>query len=201
MQRLRWLPFGVLLLVSVLASGSAAARTISFERAGAITLVTLGTLLFSAASIVTVSCPVTLTGTLSRGPIREEPGETLGSITRVTTTAERCAGGALVQVLGLPWRITFERTLVVLPYRLYDLGVRIESTAWELVTLEFLMCLDRGTLEGLVALAGENPYAVGLYRLNNSVLSRGNSFERLCPESVTATGLFSLAPEQTLTEA
>ncbi|HEX4804591.1 MAG TPA: hypothetical protein VFU94_01715 [Conexibacter sp.] len=182
------------LLAAALGSGVAAAGEFQFNPGGTITGTSLGPVTFSSNGI-TITCNLTLRGTVTSSRVPKVAGTSYGAITAVSIG--RCSGGTAA-VLGLPWPVTYDAILGTLPEGVTGVQLTIERTGFALNTLG-LECLYGGTLTSLLAVTGRNPYTTGLYAIpsGSSVpLVRGGI---LCPTTGTMTGTFGISPTQTVT--
>src|SRR6185369_6481728 len=93
----------VVLVVLVVGSGMAAAGEFQFSPGGTITGTSLGPVTFSVAGI-TITCPLTLRGTVTSARVPKVAGTSYGEVTSVSIG--RCSGGTAA-VLGLPWPVVY----------------------------------------------------------------------------------------------
>jgi hypothetical protein len=179
---------------AALGAGTAAAGEFQFNPGGTITGTSLGPVTFTSNGI-TITCPLTIRGTVTSARVPKVAGTSYGEITSVTVG--RCSGGT-ASVLGLPWPVTYNAILGVLPEGVTGVSLTVERTGFLLNTIG-LECLYGGTITSLLAVTGANPYTSGLYEVppgSSAPLVRG-SF--LCPRSGTMTGTFGITPTQTVT--
>ncbi|MGN6188150.1 MAG: hypothetical protein ACTHOE_04575 [Conexibacter sp.] len=177
-----------------LAGGSAAAGEFQFRPGGAITGASLGPVTFSGNGI-TITCNLTLRGTVTSARVPKVAGTSYGEITSVTIG--RCSGGT-ASVLGLPWPVVYNAILGTLPEGVTGVSLTIQRTGFLLNTIG-LECLYGGSVTSLLGVTGRNPYTTGLYAIpsGSSVPFVRGSF--LCPRTGTMTGTFGLSPTQTVT--
>jgi hypothetical protein len=182
------------LALAALGSGAAFAGEFQFNPGGTITGTSLGPVTFSGNGI-TITCNVTLRGTVTSNRVPKVAGTSYGEITAVTIG--RCSGGS-ASVLGLPWPVTYNAILGTLPEGVTGVSLTVARTGFLMNTIG-LECLYGGSVTSLLAVTGTNPYTTGLYAIPSEStvpLVRG-SF--LCPTRGTMSGTFGISPTQTVT--
>ncbi|MGB2712433.1 MAG: hypothetical protein WBC33_13070 [Conexibacter sp.] len=192
------------LIALVTVTASAAALETTLEPGGNIEGTSVGEISFRGA-IVTIRCPVTLNGTLSRGPISLARGQPFGSVT--DARIGRCSGGVAENVLNLPWALKFEvvnpagagkegleSVLVILEGVSFQLSVFGEATA----------CLYQGHTGGTTALTNEGEDRRGGWRYRAETIAALPSIRvplfsgsEPCPSNGTFSGTFRVNPSQT----
>jgi hypothetical protein len=184
----------VALVALTVGAGTAVAGEFQFNPGGTITGTSLGPVTFSSNGI-TITCPLTLRGTVTSNRVPKVAGTSYGEVTSVTVG--RCSGGT-ARVLNLPWPVTYNAILGTLPEGVTGVSLTVERTGFLLNTIG-LECLYGGTITSLLAVTGTNPYTSGLYEIppgSSAPFVRG-SF--LCPRTGTMTGTFAISPTQTVT--
>jgi hypothetical protein len=175
-------------------AASAAAGEFQFSPGGTITGTSLGPVTFSGSGI-TITCPLTLSGTVTSARVPKVAGTSYGEVTSVTVG--RCSGGTAA-VLGLPWPVVYNAILGALPEAVTGVSLTVQRTGFLLRTLG-LECLYGGNLTTLLAVTGTNPYTTGLYAVppgSSAPFVRGSVF---CPRTGTMSGTFGITPTQTVT--
>jgi len=185
------------LAMLVAVSGAANAYTMRFEPGGSITA-TSSALTFEGSGI-SVICPVTLNGTLSRESIELTANRQIGSITEVSIRRTSCSGGSVSGVLSLPWSMTLNTTLGTAPNELTGLLVNVVGSSFNLEIFGgFINCLYSGTggaLLGLTTTETPGTYRIGTLSALRAVelpLHSGAG----CPARGHFTGSFTLATTQ-----
>jgi hypothetical protein len=181
------------LALAVGATGALAGE-FQFSPGGAITGASLGAVTFSGSGI-SISCNLTLRGTVTSARVPKVVGTSYGEITSVSIG--RCSGGTAA-VLGLPWPVVYDAILGTLPEAVTGVSLTVQRTGFLLTTFG-LECLYGGSLTSLLAVTGRNPYTSGLYAVppgSSAPLVRG-SF--LCPSTGSMSGTFGITPTQTVT--
>jgi hypothetical protein len=183
----------VAVLASALGAGTAMGASFQFSPGGSITGTSLGPVTFSGSGI-SITCNLTLRGTVTSSVVEKRAGASYGAITSVTVGT--CSGGSAV-VLGLPWPVTYNSILGSLPDRVTAVSLTINDTGFS-VTFSGITCLYGGDATSLLSVTGRNPYTTTLYAVpsNRMGLVRG-SF--LCPSSGSMSGTFAISPTQTVT--
>lgn len=176
------------------AAGTAAAGEFQFSPGGAITGASLGAVTFSSNGI-TITCNLTLRGTVTSARVPKVAGTSYGEITSVSIG--RCSGGT-ASVLGLPWPVVYNSILGTLPEGVTGVSLTVQRTGFLLNTIG-LECLYGGSVSSLLAVTGTNPYTTGLYAIpsGSSVPFVRGSF--LCPTTGSMSGTFGISPQQTVT--
>jgi hypothetical protein len=196
MSRSIRLPLAAALALAALALGAASvsAAEFQFSPGGTITGASLGAVTFSGTG-VTITCNLTLRGTVTSARVPKVSGTSYGEITSVTIG--RCTGGSAA-VLSLPWKITYNGILGTLPERVTGVSLTANGTGFKL-TFSGIECLYGGNVSTLLAVTGTNPYTTGLYAVpsGSSLPLVSGSF--LCPRSGSMTGTFGISPTQTVT--
>jgi len=181
------------LAIGALGAGTASAASFQFDPGGRITGTSLGVVTFSGSGI-TITCPVTLSGTVTSAVVEKRSGATYGAVTSVRIG--RCSGGT-VAVLNLPWSVTYDSILGTLPSAVTGVALTVNGTGVAL-TFSGITCLYGGTVSSLLAVTGSNPYRTTLYTLPaNSIPLVSGGF--LCPRSGSMSGTFAISPTQTVT--
>jgi hypothetical protein len=181
------------LAVAALGAGTASAASFQFNPGGRITGASLGPVTFSGSGI-TITCNLTLSGTVTSAVVEKRAGTSYGSVTSVRIG--RCTGGTAA-VLGLPWSVTYNAILGTLPSAVTGLELTVNGTGFAL-TFSGITCLYGGNVSSLLAVSGSNPYTTTLYALpSNSVPLVSGIF--LCPRSGSMSGTFGISPTQTVT--
>ena len=136
---------------------------------------------------------MTLIGTVTSARSPKVPGTSYGRIEN--SEFRNCSSP--VRVLTLPWRVIYNGILGTLPEAVSAVDLAIEGVNF-LFEVGPLSCLYGGTIRGLVAVTGRNPYVSTLYAIptNTVPLVRGIF---LCPPTGRFTGTFGLSPTQTIT--
>jgi hypothetical protein len=176
------------------ATGTAAAAEFQFSPGGTITGTSLGPVTFSGSGI-TITCPLTLRGTVTSARVPKVAGTSYGEITSVTVG--RCSGGS-VSVLGLPWPVVYNAILGTLPNAVTGVSLTVNRTGFLFNALG-LECLYGGSITSLLAVTGSNPYTSGLYAIppgSSAPFVRGSFF---CPRTGSVSGTFGITPTQTVT--
>ncbi len=176
--------------------GTAGASTLRFEPAGRFALTSLLATLILGGT-VPIQCAFSFTGSLDTGAIPDTPGRRVGQLEGFAVS-ECTGGGFVIGPTEMPWQVEFVRKLVVLPYRLYGLELKIRGANFVVAELSG-WCLYRGDVVGLVGLDNTNPYEVGLFDWDLSQLTRVSG-PAACPATVTFAGWMAVSPEQTVTE-
>jgi len=178
----------VVAILAIGASTAVAVDAMGVHPGGAIRLTSLGRVTFRNGE-VSVACNVTLNGSLLES-INFTRGEPVGRVSSFSSGS--CSGGTVERVLGLSWSVTYEAFLGTLP--------NVTGELWSIqrfsIKLDVLgvRCLYEGTLGALLPLTGSFPATAGLLRTLSSMLSLVEGM--LCPASITASGSFTLSPEQ-----
>ena len=175
-------------------SGMAAAAEFQFSPGGTITGTSLGPVTFSGGGI-TITCPLTLRGTVTSARVPKVSGTSYGEITSVTIG--RCSGGT-ASVLNLPWPITYNAILGTLPNAVTGVALTASRLGFQLSAIG-ITCLYGGSVATLLAVTGMNPYTTGLYAVPAGSSAPFVSGSFLCPRSGTMTGTFGITPQQTVT--
>jgi hypothetical protein len=196
MSRSIRLPLAAALALGALALGAATASAgeFQFSPGGAITGTSLGAITFSGSG-VTITCNLTLSGTVTSARVPKVAGTSYGEITSVTIG--RCSGGSAA-VLNLPWPVTYNAILGTLPEGVTGVSLTANGTGFAM-TFSGIQCLYGGNLTTLLAVTGRNPYTTGLYTVpsNSSLPLLSGGF--LCPRSGSMSGTFGISPTQTVT--
>jgi hypothetical protein len=175
-------------------AGAAAAAEFQFGPGGTITGTSLGPVTFSGSGI-TITCPLTLRGTVTSRRVPKVAGTSYGEVTSVNIG--RCSGGT-ASVLNLPWPVTYNAILGSLPNAVTGVSLTANGTGFQL-SVSGINCLYGGNITTLLAVTGTNPYTTGLYEIPSG---SGAPFVRgsfLCPRTGTMTGTFGITPTQTVT--
>jgi hypothetical protein len=194
---LRSIRLALLVVVAVAAAAvgsGAAASEFQFSPGGAITGASLGPVTFSGSGI-TITCNLTLRGTVTSARVPKVAGTSYGEITSVTVG--RCSGGT-ASALGLPWPVVYNAILGTLPEGVTGVSLTLQRAGFLMNTIG-LECLYGGSVTSLLAVTGTNPYTTGLYAVptGSSVPLVRGSF--LCPRSGSMSGTFGISPTQTVT--
>ncbi|HEU4703412.1 MAG TPA: hypothetical protein VFS37_13095 [Conexibacter sp.] len=184
----------VAMAITAVAAGSAAAAEFQFSPGGTITGTSLGAVAFSGGGI-TISCPLTLSGTVTSARVPKVSGTSYGEITSVTIG--RCSGGS-ASVLSLPWPVTYNAILGSLPNAVTGVSLTATRLGFQLTALG-ISCLYGGSVATLLAVTGTNPYTTGLYAVPAGSSAPFVSGSFLCPRTGTMTGTFGITPQQTVT--
>lgn len=179
---------------AALGAGSAAASEFQFSPGGTITGTSLGPVTFSGSGI-TITCPLTLSGTVTSARVPKVSGTSYGEVTSVTIG--RCTGGT-ASVLSLPWPITYNAILGTLPNAVTGVALTVNRLGFQLSALG-ITCLYGGNIATLLAVTGTNPYTTGLYAVPAGSSAPFVSGSFLCPRTGTMTGTFGITPTQTVT--
>jgi len=174
--------------------GAATASEFQFSPGGAITGTSLGPVTFSGSGI-TITCNLTIRGTVTSARVPKVVGTSYGEITSVSVG--RCSGGTAA-VLGLPWPVVYNGILGTLPNAVTGVSLTVQRTGFLLTTFG-LECLYGGSLTSLLAVTGTNPYTSGLYAIppgSSAPFVRGSIF---CPRTGSMSGTFGITPTQTVT--
>lgn len=175
-------------------SGTAAAGEFQFSPGGAITGASLGPVTFSGSGI-TITCNLTLRGTVTSARVPKVAGTSYGEITSVSVG--RCTGGT-ASVLNLPWPVVYNSILGSLPEGVTGVSLTVQRAGFKLNSLG-LECLYGGSLTSLLAVTGSNPYTTGLYAIPSGSSVPFVSGSPLCPRTGSMSGTFGISPTQTVT--
>lgn len=184
----------VALVALAAGSGTAAAGEFQFSPGGTITGASLGAVTFSGSGI-TITCNLTIRGTVTSARVPKVSGTSYGEITSVSVG--RCSGGT-ASVLGLPWPVVYNSILGTLPEAVTGVSLTLQRTGF-LMNAIGLECLYGGSITSLLAVTGRNPYTTGLYAIpagSSAPFVRGSAF---CPRTGSMTGTFGISPTQTVT--
>lgn len=184
----------VVIAAFAVGAGAAAAGEFQFSPGGTITGASLGAVTFSSNGI-TITCNLTLRGTVTSARVPKVAGTSYGEITSVSIG--RCSGGTAV-VLNLPWPVTYNSILGSLPERVTGVSLTVSGTGFKLTTLG-LECLYGGSVTSLLAVTGSNPYTTGLYAIPSGSSVPFVSGSPLCPRTGSMNGTFGISPQQTVT--
>jgi hypothetical protein len=192
----RRLSLATALAVAALAVGAAAAVAgeFQFSPGGTITGTSLGAVTFSGSGI-TITCNLTIRGSVTSARVPKVAGTSYGEITSVSVG--RCSGGS-ASVLGLPWPVVYNAILGTLPEGVTGVSLTVQRTGFLLNAIG-LECLYGGSLTTLLAVTGTNPYTSGLYAVPPGSSAPLVSGSFLCPRSGSMTGTFGISPTQTVT--
>jgi hypothetical protein len=191
------------LVAGVLATyaGGAQAFTTEVEPAGAITMASVGRVVFETA-LGNISCNVTLRGNLVRGPYGSAAGTRIGTLSGVT--GESCSGGSMRTTLLLPWEILVNSYLGVGPNEV--IGVLYGIARWRQVFNigGIIECLFEGNLGILVGERLVETIRINEVTVYRYMVTEIRTLERValrsaggfCPETMAVRGTFSLSPEQ-----
>lgn len=179
--------------VAALGAGSAAAAEFQFSPGGTITGTSLGAVTFSGG-IFTITCNLTIRGTVTSARVVKVAGTSYGSITSVSIG--RCSGGTAA-VSGLPWPVVYNAILGSLPNAVSGVSLTLQRARFS-ATFSGITCQYGGDITSLLAVTGSNPYTTTLYAVPGaSVPLVSGSF--LCPRTGSMSGTFALSPTQTVT--
>jgi hypothetical protein len=183
----------VAVLASALGAGTAVGASFQFSPGGAITGTSLGAVTFSGSGI-TITCELTLSGTVTSRVVEKRAGASYGAVTSVSIG--RCSGGSAA-VSGLPWPVTYNAILGSLPDGVTAVSLTVNDASFAL-TFSGITCTYGGDVTSLLSVSGRNPYTTTLYAIpsNRVPLVRG-SF--LCPSTGSMSGTFAISPTQTVT--
>lgn len=181
-------------------TADALATTARIKPGGELHLISLSGLRFTSGR-TTISCDVTLRGSMTTGSFTLEPSGTIGTVTEVSIRRESCSGGEIVRVLGLPWSIRYQSALALarertaLPDNVQALRVSIGPVGLELRGFSTANCLVEATLTALWEVDRTEQLYVDAYEFESLTLTE----QRLptirnvgcgnCPSEVTASGL------------
>lgn len=201
-------------------TAQAAVVGVSISPAGEISQSSNGTVAFRESGGLTISCNLTLRGTLSTTLVSSLERNAIGSVTAVTWSG--CSGGEVRSVLNTPWPITIVGFLQAEARGVCNVlktigeankealcGVllQITKTSFLLSALGgFVECLYGGTTESVTVLAPltkvrgtTSSYTLGAL----TIIAGRNTFRRVsgsCGATGTMTGSFNAAsPTQTAT--
>lgn len=184
----------VALVALAVGCSTAVAGEFQFSPGGTITGTSLGPVTFSGSGI-TITCPLTLRGTVTSARVPKVAGTSYGEVTSVSIG--RCSGGTAA-VLGLPWPVVYNAILGTLPNAVTGVSLTVNRTGFLLNAIG-IECLYGGSITTLLAVTGTNPYTTGLYEIpagSSAPFVRGSFF---CPRTGSMTGTFGISPTQTVT--
>ena len=201
----RWQALLVVAAVCLpLAAASDAHALFAISPGGEITMPSTGRFTITGSSGARISCEVTLTGSLSPGPIAETRGTRFGTIRRSTYSG--CPAGTSIEMLGEAniefnvWLVTREGRLIgklywVSPYSFLITqpdGLAGQTKCLYSGRFELLATVEPAGTDGPSTFLGGSatiPLASSL--LNPSLI-------RTCESSVTFAGTAPFSPAQTL---
>jgi hypothetical protein len=184
------------------AASSAFAVSASVSAGGAVNATATATFEGGGISII---CPLTMRETLLTGPIAVAANNQIGEVTEVRIARERCSGGNVSGVLGLPWRLTINRTEPAIETLEREnarlLLVNVVGASFNLEIFGgFINCLYTGTAGGSILLTrtGAGTYTARTIVALPSIelpLHSGSG----CPSSGHFSATFTLSAVQTIT--
>lgn len=191
--RLPLLAAATALVLALACSAASAQEFIEVEPGGSFRASSAGKLTFSASEL-TLSCNVTLTGTLETAFIDDLQTEAeLGSVS--STSFANCTGGTFERALALPWEMNYTRTVGTLPEAATAILLTIHEVSLGFSTFfEFIRCLYKGDLGASLSLSGTNPYRARTFRLLSTELALVSGAG--CPARGSTAGTLLLNAEQ-----
>lgn len=199
----RWLLVSALAVAVLLATtGGAEGFVARFLPGEAIRATSAGKITFGSSP--TIQCSVTLNGSLETESIEVRVGEPLGSISEVAISS--CSGGAVEEVLSLPWQLTLKAVPSGLPNEATSVELSLRNVAFLLETLGgFVNCLYgeegsriAGGIASLTRAEEAGLYEIGSIRSDETIQLRRISGGGFCPTEGGFRGRFTLAGRQRL---
>ncbi|MBS1870771.1 MAG: hypothetical protein JSS99_14040 [Actinobacteria bacterium] len=178
--------------LGLLAGSAGATESVAFEPGRSITA--SGTLTMTA-EVLSMRCPVTLSGSFATGSLAATRGTQWGSVSRFTWT--RCSGGELNAALSLPWPFRFRSFPAEYPAEARSVTLDLGGVALQ-GTL-FSTCLYSGTVGQQIGLSPEGELEEAWRTGSVTELAE----ERLslvsgagCPSTARVSGTLTLTPQQ-----
>jgi hypothetical protein len=194
--------------ITAFAGSANASRSLSINPAGAFRADSLGLLSFNSTVQgipISVTCTVTLSGSLSR-IFPKRSGTLFGKVTAVgigpggNGTCNPTAGQATFATVGtLPWKLVYltfvgrlpNPNLVVFHVRAALFNIRIGTL------FPAAGCDYQGDVPASILFPGTSPNVSGLIHILRHIVPYKGT-DALCPRAGELVGLFALSPRQTL---
>ena len=181
----------VVVLALLPAARAAAVEQLAVTPAGEVTAVSQGPITFTAGGY-TITCNVTLTGSIEEDPLLAVVGNRAGTITGASISG--CTNGAITAVLGLPLSIEYAGITGTLP-SITSMQFTLDRLAFESTMLGLFRCLYSGAIRATLPLTGTNPSIGNSLRIDESSTFTKISGSEACPTTGRMSATYAFTRE------